>query len=933
MFRIIFTALILLTGLPVYAQQFGGNPPSIKWQQVNNPVARIIYPKGLDSVAIMIAGIVQQLSTTTQSSIGNRQYKINIVLQNQTTASNGYVGLGPYRSEFYLTPPQNSFTLGSLPWPVFLSIHEFRHVQQNNNFNVGLSKVLRVLFGEQAQALANSVFVPDWFYEGDAVYNETNLSKQGRGRLPFFFNGYRSLWAAGRSYNWMKLRNGSLKDYIPDHYQLGYLLTAYGREKYGDEFWKNVTQDAAAGKGLFYPFQKAVKRYSGKPYSSFRNDALNYFKSNPSLSKSPEQNSRSSNRHFIADEEFPAFINDSSVVYVKSSYKKIPAFFVRTNQKEKKIRVRDVSLEKQFSYRNGNIVYSSYRPDLRWGWKDYTDIKLLNLNTGKQRSVTKTARYFSPDISEDGSVIVAVQVSPDGKPALHFLDAANGSVITSVPNPENLFYTYPKLYNDKKVITAVRNTSGQMSMALIDGSNGNTDYLVPFSFNVIGFPFIRNDTVYFTTSHLGNDRLFAFTIRDRKLYRLPYSDTENLSGDYQPVVSAKTILWSRFTDTGFQLQQVPLAKLRWITVTNAEFSSPPSGFSISSIDKNPAGSFLAQQMQATGYRKSFRLFNFHSLQPLANDPVYSLSLIGENVLNTLQSELFLRYNRNEQYKQFGFNAVYGAWFPYVSAGINYTIDRRALYRGRRVYWNEMEYRGGVSVPFNFSKGRHYTGLTVGADYVYNQSYFKGNYKDSFDDRSFSYINSTVSLYNQVQKARQQIYPRFAQSLLLNYKKSISSFEAGQFLASGYLYLPGFSLTHNLVLNGAFQQRDTLNQRSFSNNFPFSRGYTSANLYRMVKGGANYHFPLWYPDIGFAGIVYLLRMRSNLFYDHTYVTDSRLRTAAFRSGGTEIFFDTKWWNQLPLTVGLRYSYLLDRDIFGGRGVSRFEVILPVNLIQR
>jgi hypothetical protein len=37
------------------------------------------------------------------------------VLQNQTTISNAYVGLGPFRSEFFLTPAQNSFELGSLP--------------------------------------------------------------------------------------------------------------------------------------------------------------------------------------------------------------------------------------------------------------------------------------------------------------------------------------------------------------------------------------------------------------------------------------------------------------------------------------------------------------------------------------------------------------------------------------------------------------------------------------------------------------------------------------------------------------------------------------------------------------------------------------------------------------------------------------------------
>jgi hypothetical protein len=247
-----------------YAQQFGGNPPSIKWKQVNSPAARIIFPQQMDSSAERISNIISYLSKTTQNTIGTKQRKINLVLQNQTTISNAYVSLGPFRSEFFLTPLQNSFELGSLPWNDQLAIHEFRHVQQYNNFNVGLSHLLRILFGEEGQALANNAAIPNWFFEGDAVFNETNVSMQGRGRLPFFYKDYRSLWLADKKYSWMKLRNGSYKDFIPDHYALGYLLVAYGREKYGDDFWKNVTHDAAAFKGLFYPFQKAIKKYSGK---------------------------------------------------------------------------------------------------------------------------------------------------------------------------------------------------------------------------------------------------------------------------------------------------------------------------------------------------------------------------------------------------------------------------------------------------------------------------------------------------------------------------------------------------------------------------------------------------------------------------------------------------------------------------------------------
>ena len=67
----------------------------------------------------------------------------------------------------------------------------------------------------------------------------------------------------------MKLRNGSLKDYVPDHYNLGYLLVNYGYEKYGLDFWGKVTKDASAFKGLFYPFQKAIKRHAGVNYQTF----------------------------------------------------------------------------------------------------------------------------------------------------------------------------------------------------------------------------------------------------------------------------------------------------------------------------------------------------------------------------------------------------------------------------------------------------------------------------------------------------------------------------------------------------------------------------------------------------------------------------------------------------------------------------------------
>src|ERR1700733_11112993 len=276
--RLSLWSLILFLSTGLYAQQFGGNPPSLKWRQINTDTARIIFPARLETQAQLGAAIVHRLSGTTLTTIGGRQKKVDLVFENQTIIPNGYVQLAPFRSEFQLTPEQNSFDLGSLPWQKMLAIHEYRHVQQYNNFRVGVSRAFYYLFGEGGQSLANSLAVPNWFWEGDAVYQETLVSDQGRGRLPYFFNGYRALWAGDKRYSWMKLRNGSLRDYVPDWYPMGYMLVSYGREKYGDAFWRKVTLDAAAFKPLFYPMQGAIRRYSGLSFARFRHDALDHFR-------------------------------------------------------------------------------------------------------------------------------------------------------------------------------------------------------------------------------------------------------------------------------------------------------------------------------------------------------------------------------------------------------------------------------------------------------------------------------------------------------------------------------------------------------------------------------------------------------------------------------------------------------------------------------
>ena len=911
------------------AQTFGGNPPSIKWQQINTPAARVIFPKGLDSSASRVANIINYMNRGIAPTIGFKQKKINIVLQNQTTVSNGYVGLAPFRSEYYLTPDQNSFELGSLPWTDQLAIHEFRHVQQYNNFDVGLTKVFHTLFGEGGQAVLSTLTVPNWFYEGDAVFNETLTSSQGRGRLPYYFNGYRALWSAGKNYSWMKLRNGSYQDFVPDHYPLGYMLVAYGREKYGSDFWKKVTQDAASVKTTF---RAAVKKYSGSSYPQFRTQALDYFKKQFSAEDQPQKQPK----HFVADEEFPAFLNDTSFIYVKSSYSKVHRFMLKSGGEEKEIRIRDESLDNQFSYRKGKIVYAAYRPDLRWGYKDYSVLQLLDVNTGTQKSIGKRSKYFSPDLSEDGKTVIAVLQSPQGKSELHLINVEDGKLVRIIPNPQKLIYTYPKFLDGQSAISAVRNPKGMMALAEINLATGNVQNLTPYSFRVIGFPTIQKDSVFFTAAAEKNDALYMLLLSDKKLYRLQNKALNSEIGNYQATVNKHDILYNSFTADGYQLHQIDKNEISFQPVSDQELALPLSDLNITNLEKNNAD-LLAAVPNASFTIKKYgglsHLFNFHSLEPSFNDPDYTLALVGENILNTFQPEIYGTYNRNEGYKQLGFDAIYGALFPYLSGGFSYTFDRRSLYKGQDIFWNETQVQGGFTVPLTFSNGRTFSNLSFGSNYVYDQSTYTGAFQ-ALGTQAYSYLDNTIQFSSQNQKAYQQIYPSLAQNITLNYKTAISYYSANQFLANAYFYFPGLFKNNSLVFNAAYQQHNGANGLSlFSNQLPFSRGYTAENLSKMNKLAANYHFPVAYPDAGFANFFYLLRIRANVFYDYTRASDTYANgqpfKANFRSAGTEVYFDSSLWNELPFTFGIRYTRLQDPDLFGGYGPNRLELVVPLS----
>ncbi len=927
-----FAALaVLFFGISgLYAQQFGGNPSSVKWQQINTDAVRIIFPKGLEDKAQKIARITNILQSDYSKTIGDGKRKIDIILHNETMASNGYVGLAPYRSEWYLTPPQHPFELDAVNWSDKLTIHEFRHAQQYNNFNKGLSKFASIILGEQGQAVANAAAIPDWFFEGDAVYNETMLTQQGRGALPFFMSSYHSLYNTRRDYSYAQMRNGSLRKYVPDHYDLGYLLVAYGRKQYGEDIWRKVTDDAARFKPLFYPFQGAVKKHTGVPFNNFVANAMQYYREQ--WSKEPVEQPEwitGVDKNNVINYQYPYALPDGSLITLKNSYKNIPAFYrVYPDRKEEKIATRDIVVNDYFSYNNGKIVYAAYQPDTRWGFREFNSIKLVDITTKEEKTIATRSKYFSPDISHDGQKIMAVAVDEQLRSKLVTINTA-GELLDSVIN-EGVFFANPKFAaDDRHCYVTARRESGEMAL-LKYGSGEET--LLPYANRLISYINVQHDTVLFTITNKGRDEIWA--IIDRKENKGPFRLASYSTGLYQAaLLPGGKLVSAAFTADGYRLASL---QPKWEKAEAATTLTPlyvPGVFSETDHTAIP-DRFMRSRFapyEVTKYRKSFQLVNFHSYRPYFEDPEYSFTVYGENVLNTLRSELAYTYNQNEGSHKLGYNGIFGGTYLQPVFGISQTWQRSAFFSGDTVVnWNELVGYAGLQLPLNLSGGKQFRYLTFSGTFNLDAIKWTGLATKLLRDRQVNYITGRISYSGQIQKAVQQIYPHWAQTFVLQYKSAVTN-TAHQLLATGSLYFPGLANNHNLVLSAAYHARDTMNQYVFSNNFPFARGYTAVDVPRMWKFGANYHLPLAHPDWGFGQMVYFLRIRANLFYD--YSRGKSLRTGIeypFNTLGTELFFDTRWWNQQPVTFGIRYSRLLNNEFRGTTNPNSWEIILPVNL---
>ncbi len=964
--RICMKTLIVLSVLfyvpsTLMAQIFGGNSPRLKWRQIDTDTVRVIFPVGLEHQGQRVANLVHYIVKNNTGSIGDRVRKLNVVLQNQTLESNGYVGLAPFRSEFYVSPPQTGYMIGN-DWLDVLTIHEYRHALQYTNGLKGLTRFVYYVAGEMGWGTMISTSVPDWFMEGDAEVQETALSNLGRGRLPAFYNGYRSLLLSDRLYNYQKARNGSIKDFVPDQYKLGYLLCHYGRQQYGNDMWKTVFSDAGKYKGLFYPFSRSLKRRTGYNTKHFYSHVMHYYDSiweaedREKEPVKPEIVNKISKRKTYTSYSYPYFSDDGNIVAYKISYKKTGGFFtIAPDGTETLIRREGITLDRYFTFRNEKLLWTEVGFDARWGWKNFSNVIIYDLNTGKKRKITSRQKYYSPDLSPDGARIVVSHEPPEQKYAICVLDAGSGRLIKRLPNPENYYFAYPRWMPDNRhVIAIARNNEGRSTLMQIDVETGGMKVMIPWTNHVFGAPYPGKDAVWFSASFSGVDGIYAMHYDSPVIFKVYTGKTGAYDVTLDP--GEKHIAFSVFTYLGNDLYVMPVDSGAWDEVHIVEPVDMPQYQSV--VFQDEGGSIIGKvpdkQLPVKKYSQSARLININTWGLFFNDPLYELSIGSRNILNTLDAQIGVRYNRNdENYTWFG-NLEYGQLFPVFFLNTSFVKNSQTFKtivddgHGNqdeitvRYRWNETAVQPGIRIPLNFSSGTYFRSMNIYTNFDYrltsgqnlkvldNDNYKPNN--DLFHNYGRKSMNYGLIFSNSRMRARQNIYPKFSQYLAVRWIHSIDTFNNAQFFIESEFTFPGLFVNHNLVMQASWQNIVSERGYRYPDMFRYARGYNTPGGYDQVYlVGLNYSMPLWYPDLGLAGIIYFYRLRTNFFFDLSRAENTGsegIYYNDYNSTGVELIFDTRLMNAFKMSFGLRYSYLMNTDPSGLGPGSAFEFFIPV-----
>lgn len=890
--------MIILCAYPAKAQYFqtGQDPASIKWMQINTDNFQIIYPEEFEKQAQRISYVLGKVYRYGAKSLNFKPRKVSVILHTRTVHSNGLLAWAPKRIELFTTPHQQIY---AQDWLEQLALHEFRHLVQMDKIQSELPVLVKMLLGEQATAIITGAYLPLWFLEGDAVVTETALSNAGRGRQASFSMDYRAQLIEKGKYSFDKAYLGSYKDYVPNHYKLGYWIVGKSREKFGADVWANALQRIGKHPFSLTPLNSSLKRSTGfsakQLYSGIFEQLSGEWKQDLSGRGTDSLIVVSPSRKNYTEYLYPEIYRDSLIFAYRTSIDDIGRFvLIYPDKTEKIIYTPGLIFEESVSMKNNLIIWAERRADLRWTHSDRSVIQIYNIESKELYEIKHENKLFSPAISPDLKSFAAVEVDPENNFYLSVFDLSTGTLKNRFKTVDNQYFFTP-CWDEKgeKLFVVCLSAQGKY-LASFDFITRMLVPLTEATFADLKNPVYADGQLIFSADFSGVDNLYSCDIQTKKIIqvaRVPFGS------DY-PSVFGNQILFSNYTASGNQLAVISLAdKKHQEEVKSVQLKSDILAETLASQENGIPDFSNADSVLYTSdkYSKLGHLFNFHSWAPAYVDVnSYEIrpgvSVFSQNKLGTAETRLGYEYNVPDRTGRYKLAFNYLGWFPEITTELSAGNEASNYYQVtntvnqnneiihsdttvQRFTWTELTADVDIRLPLNFSRGKYSRIFYPELQYTFNQVVHSKSTPENFYSGDYHSLTYRLYFYNLLHQSNQNLMPKWGQQVDLIFRHTpFVGNDLGTLSGiQSVLYFPGLWKNAGFKIYQGYQEKRFVGHSTFSNFIRFPRGFQSYQNNKMYSLAVDYKFPLFYPDFSIGKLAYVKRLKSSLFYDYAWLS--------------------------------------------------------------
>lgn len=872
---------------------------------------RVVYP---DTAANIASRMMYYLDAVKDDiSYGYRYPAMSIpfVVHPENFNSNGLVMWMPRRVEFLSTPSTNSY---ATPWVKQLIAHEYRHAVQYNNLNRGVVKGLSYLLGQQSSTIG-LLIMPLWVMEGDSVMTETEMTTFGRGMQPSFTLTYRAYGNVGDAFkNIDKWFCGSYKDYIPDHYQLGYLISRHTYNRFGrtigDGLAELTTRRPYMVVSTSWTLNKVFALSETKLFYDTFYTLANHWEKLPTEQSTkhipiPEPRSHTIYSH-------PQVTYDGDIIMLKEDLDYPTAF----------VRLDSIGVEHHIAYtgyvstrptlsKMGRLWWTEYRRSPLFDHEVYSMLCYMDLDEEETYHISEHRNVLYPTPTE-GHGIAWAEYAPDGRYTIVVNGASDLDERTPLPYGSEI---HGMAWDDSTMGLYVIITDDD-GMHIARVVHGGTEQVTRPSYSTLSDLRAANGKLYFGSIASGLDELHYYDLAEGKEYRI----SQSRYGSFQPMpYDDSRVVATSYDKRGY------LPVMQDISHRREVYYRPhppkillPEGrkWNVVNLDTvrftTESSEEILAQTPPKRFNKFGHMFNIHSWAPASYDP-YELvedshiafnlgaTVMSQNILSTTEGFLTYGWNREE-------GSVWKGLIRYYGLGLNLWV--RGTYGGSQHLHTVFQYNPvtqkiefpdipklgryysatlGATLPILLQRGYHTRQLAFSSVWNLSNGMTANVNKIRYENGKISNIHKLgysegvhqlslgVTFQDYVRQAHRDILPPWGVVAQGSYTLNPTSEDMGHLLVGyGKIYTRGLFLHHSLTLEasyqnsfGGFHSDYLLSNLSFKSTKLLPRGFSSNEIVNKhyVATAINYQLPLCYPEMGIRGLIYFKRIRLNTGLDY------------------------------------------------------------------